>query len=201
MGYSSNTWVIILWNPDHTFSIYRAHDDWFEEYKYSLYIEDKKNPGYLPLQKYPESILYNSYLLNLITRELDITSTTFCDTKILTNEIDSPPVGNKIGFNLLDHEYFTIPYVIYTITNLPAGHKLPTQAKNNLCIVAINGEEPITSQGILDELQSHNTQRLKYKAKISIRRKKRYQKTDLEDIWSRLDQFRPVVSHFEVHIP
>ena len=58
------------------------------------------------------------------------TSTPFYDTKMLTYEIELPLVGKKIGFNLLDNEYFTIPYVINTIQNLPADHQLPTQAKN-----------------------------------------------------------------------
>ena len=43
-------------------------------------------------------------------------------------EIELPPSGNKIGFNLLDDEDFTIPYLIDTIPNSPAGHQLPTQA-------------------------------------------------------------------------
>ena len=36
--------------------------------------------------------------------------------------------GNKIGFNILDDKYFTIPYVIDTIQNLSAGHQALTQA-------------------------------------------------------------------------
>ena len=65
-------------------------------------------------------------------------------------------------------------------------------------IVAINGEEPITAQGVIDELNCHQTSRGKSKIKISLCRRKRYQRTDLEEIRSRFDQVRPVVSHLEV---
>ena len=69
--------------------------------------------------------------MNLIPCELDCTPTSFRDTKILTHEIELPPAGNKIGFNLLDDEYFTIPYVTYTRPNLSAVHQISTQAKKN----------------------------------------------------------------------
>ena len=71
--------------------------------------------------------------------------------------IELPPSGNKFGFNLLDDEYFIIPHITDTIPNSPAGRQLPSQAKRNLWIVAINGEEPITAQGVLDEHNSHQT--------------------------------------------
>ena len=93
----------------------------------------------------------------MIPCELDLTSTPFSDTTIITYEIELPPSGKKVGFNLLDDEDFTIPYITDTIPNSPAGHQITTQAKQNLCIIAINGEEPITAQGELDELNCHQT--------------------------------------------
>ena len=75
----------------------------------------------------------------MIPCELDLTSTTFCDTTTLTYEIELSLDGEKIGFYLLDDEDFTIHHVIDTIPNSPAGHQLPTQANNNLWIIAING--------------------------------------------------------------
>ena len=68
-------------------------------------------------------------------------------------------------------------------------------------IVAINVEEPITYQGVLDELNSHQTTWVKSKIKIILCRRKNYQRTDLEEIRSRFDQVRPVVSHIEVRLP
>ena len=65
----------------------------------------------------------------MIPCELDPKYTPFCDTKILTHEIELPPSGKKVGFNLLDDEDFTIPYITDKITNSPAGHQLPAQAK------------------------------------------------------------------------
>ena len=60
------------------------------------------------------------------------------DTQIITYETDLPTSGKKIGFNLLNKEDFTIPYVTDTIPNLSAGRQLPTQAKRNASIVDIN---------------------------------------------------------------
>ena len=82
-------------------------------------------------------------------------------------------------FYLLDDEYFTITYITDTIPNSPAGHQIPSQAKQNLWIVAINGEEPITAQGVLNELNRHQTPRGKSNIKISLCRRKSYQRTDL----------------------
>ena len=64
------------------------------------------------------------------------------DTTILTYEIELPFSWKKNYFNLLDDEDFTIPYVTDTIPNSPTGNKLSTQDKENVRIVAINGEEP-----------------------------------------------------------
>ena len=74
-------------------------------------------------------ILHHSDLINLIPRELDIESSPFCDTEILTYEFKLPTSGKKFGVNLLDCEYVTIPRVIDEIPNSPAGHQLPMQAK------------------------------------------------------------------------
>ena len=68
-------------------------------------------------------------------------------------------------------------------------------------IMYINGEETIISQGVLDELNFHQTPRGKSKIKICLFRRKRYQRTDLKDIRSIFDQFRPVVSHLEFRLP
>ena len=54
-------------------------------------------------------------------------------------EIDLPTSGRKVGFNLLDYGDFTIPNITDTIPNSPVGHQLPTQCKQNLCIIATNG--------------------------------------------------------------
>ena len=67
-------------------------------------------------------------------------------------------------------------------------------------ILAINGEDPITYQGLLDELNFHQTPRGKSNTNISLCRRKKYQMADIEEIRSRFDQVRPVVSHLEVHI-
>ena len=107
----------------------------------------------------------------------------------------------KIGFNLLDDEYVSIHYVTDTIKNSPIGHQLTTQVKKNVWIIAINWEDPITSQGEIDELNIHQTPRGKSKAKINLCRRKRYQSTDIEEISSLFDQVRLVVSHLEVHPP
>ena len=44
-------------------------------------------------------------------------------------EIRVPTVGKNIGLNLLNDEYFTIPYIIDKILNTPAGHQLPIQVQ------------------------------------------------------------------------
>ena len=117
MGYSATTEVILYCNPDQPFEIQSDHHVWFDKYDYRLSIYGKHIPGYLLLPQYPEIIIHNSDLLNLIPCELDITLTPFCDTPILTYKTDLTPAGNTIGFNLLDGGYFKIPYATDTIPN------------------------------------------------------------------------------------
>ena len=131
-------------------------------------MEDKHPTGSLIIQQYPGSLLHNYYLTNLIACELDIISTEYYDTNILTYEIDLPPSGKKIGFNLMDDEDFTIPRILDKSPNLPAGHQLLTQAKKNAWIISTNGKEPITDQGTLDELQHNQTQHGKSMVKTSL---------------------------------
>ena len=139
MGYAANTVFILYWNLDQTFSIHRYHHDWFDEYNSRLPMEENHTPGSLLLQQDSEILLHHLDLINFIPRKIDLTSTLFRDTTMTTYEIELHPSGKKIGFNSLDNEYFTIHYVIDTTPNSPVGYQLPTQAKKNAWIVAING--------------------------------------------------------------
>ena len=115
----------------------------------------------------------------MIPYELDITCTPFSDTTIITYEVETPPAENIIGFDLLDDEYVTIPYVNDTIPHSPAGIQPQSQGKRNLWIIAITGEELIKFQGALDELNSHQNPSVKSKVGIIICRRKSYQSTYL----------------------
>ena len=117
MQFLATTGVIIYWKPDQNFVIHRSHHVLFDEYNFRLSIEYKHTTGSLLLHKYNKSHINNSELLNLIPRELDITSTPFFDTKILIYKIELPPSGKKVVFNLLHDKYFTIPYITGTIPN------------------------------------------------------------------------------------
>ena len=81
MGYSASKGVILYRKLYQPFFIQIAHHVWFDEYNYSLSIEESNNPGYLLLRKNPESNIHNSDLLNLITCELDLTPTPFSKKK------------------------------------------------------------------------------------------------------------------------
>ena len=48
------------------------------------------------------------------------------------------PLERKLFFNLMDDEDFKIHYITDTLPDSPAGHQLPSQAKRNVWIVAIN---------------------------------------------------------------
>ena len=84
---------------------------------------------------------------------------------------------------------------------MPAGHQLPSQATINVWIIDINGEEYITYQGVLDELNFHQYPQGKSKINISLCIRKSYQRTYPEEIRSRFDQVRPVVSNLEFRLP
>ena len=94
-------------------------------------MEYKHAPVSLLLQQYPENILHHLDLFNLIPCEIDLTSAPFCDKTILAYEIELPTSGNNVGFNLLNDEYFTIPYAVDTIPNSPSSHQFTTKAKKN----------------------------------------------------------------------
>ena len=101
----------------------------------------------------------------------------------------------------MDDEDFTTSYITNTIPNSPSVHQIPTQAKQNVGIIVINGEYSITYQCELDKLNCHQTPRGKSNIKIGIFIRKRYHRTDIEYICSRFDKVRPVASHLEVLLP
>ena len=68
----------------------------------------------------------------MILCEIDLTSTPFSNTKILTYETELSPSGNKVGFKLLDYEDFIIPYITDTILNLPSVVKFQNSI-NKMC--------------------------------------------------------------------
>ena len=102
MGCAATTGVILYWKPDQPFIIHIAHHVWLDEYNYRLYIEDNQTPGYLLLRQDTESHIHHYELLNLIPCKLDLTSPPFSDTTIITYDIELPPSGKKVGFNILD---------------------------------------------------------------------------------------------------
>ena len=94
--------------------------------------------------------------------------TAFSDTTVITYGIEFPPSGKKVGINFMDDEDFTIPYISDTISNSPDGNQLLSKANRNVWIISINGEDPITAQGVLDELNRNQTPYVKSKIKISL---------------------------------
>ena len=88
----------------------------------------------------PIKFIYNSDLLSFLLCEINRTSTPVSYATFIIYELELTPSENKIGFNMLDGNEFTTPYILDTVTNSPSVCKLPTQAKNNVLIVSINGE-------------------------------------------------------------
>ena len=117
----------------------------------------------------------------------------FLIQQLLHMKLSYPPLEGKLVFNLLHDEDFTILYITDTIQNPPASHQLLTKAKLNMWIISINGEEPITYQGELDELNSHKNTRGKSKVKISLCRRNIYYiiATNLikSDLWFKILKF------------
>ena len=97
MGYADTTGVIIYYKPYQHFVIQIDHHFWFDEYNSRLSIEYNNTPGSSLLWQYPEGHIHDSDLLNLIPCELDLTSTPFSDTTIVTYEIELPPSIKKVG--------------------------------------------------------------------------------------------------------
>ena len=55
----------------------------------------------------------------------------------------------------MDDDDFNIPYILETTPNSLEGHQLISQAKNNVWIVEIDGQETINSEGAPEEIQKH----------------------------------------------
>ena len=68
-------------------------------------------------------------------------------------------------------------------------------------IIAINGEETITAQGVNDKLNYHQNLHGESKVDIILFRRKRYYRTDLEDICYVFNKVKPVVSHVKIRLP
>ena len=109
-----------------------------------VFTQDKSTTGSLHSQQDTEVLINNVYLINLVPCKLDLTSTPFLDSTIITYELDLPTAGKKNGFNLLEEKDFTIPFIIDAIPNSTSSHQLPTQDNKNVWIIATDGEYPIT---------------------------------------------------------
>ena len=92
MVYAATTGVILYWKLDQSLAIHRSHHVCFDEYNSFLYLEEKHTPGSLLIQKYLEGNIHNSDLHNLIPCQLDISSTPFIDTKIITIKFSYLPL-------------------------------------------------------------------------------------------------------------
>ena len=134
-------------------------------------------------------------MLKLVPCYLDIKSTPLHDATIITYVIYLPPSENEISFNLLYDGDFTILYIIDKIPNSPAGHQFPIQAKIIVWTISIHGEESITKKGELGELKNYHNQREESKVDTGLFQSKIHQFTDIEELWSRFDQIRPLVYH------
>ena len=71
-------------------------------------------------------------MINFLTCDLDLTSTSFSDINIITYEIELSPARKKITLNLLDYKDFNTPHIPDTITKLSVDHQITTQDKNNV---------------------------------------------------------------------
>ena len=82
MVYAATTGVIIYYKPDLPYYLHRYHHEWFGEYRYRVYIEDRHTTVYLIVQQDSESLIHNSDILNLVPYYINLTYTPFCDANI-----------------------------------------------------------------------------------------------------------------------
>ena len=68
----------------------------------------------------------------------------------------------------MDNKLFTIPYILDNTPNLPEGHQLTSQVKQNVWVVKIGGEELGTDKGALCELNWGQSKKVKSKVRISL---------------------------------
>ena len=111
------------------------------------------------------------------------------------------PQSKKIVINLMDDDDLNITYILYNIPNYPSVHQLPSQANNNLYVLKMDGEEPITAKCAPEDIRLHQNNKWKLNFWILIFEWKCSQRTNLEDIGSLFHQIRPIVSHLEVRLP
>ena len=101
MGYASNKVFLIYKKTDHTCNGHRFHYAWFYEYIYFISTEDNNTLIYLLIQQYPESIINNLDMINLVPCELDLTPIPFWDSSMITYVIELPPDGKQNGFQFI----------------------------------------------------------------------------------------------------
>ena len=109
LRYAATTGVIIYWKTDQTFVIHRYHHVWFGTYNSCLSIENKHTQCYLLLQQYPESLIHNSDLLNLIPCKLDVISNPFRDKKLSYT---------KLSYLILERKFNTIYWMMKILQSL-----------------------------------------------------------------------------------
>ena len=134
--------------------------------------------------------------------KLDLLPTPFATHPIHTYEITIPHHATHAGLEILDDEYFNIPYLSKTVRDTPAFETIPAIHRRNMFIVSVNQQEPITAARAIElikppRLRSQNT----IVIKLQITKRISSAKSKLQELRSTFDQIRPIISSLTQPIP
>ena len=130
----------------------------WEKYKHVLSSEDNNKSVSLQRHRDTKDFLQNNLIyINLVPCELDLSGKHFIYSTIAQCYLEISPQGKKIGLNIMDDDGSTIPYILVTIKNYPAGHQFQPQLKNNVWIMESEKEYSLMLKVCLQEYNKSNT--------------------------------------------
>lgn len=168
-----------------------SYDLTLEKWYRSPYFRFDATYSSIPSHSLPlsyRSILGKVQLEDVSVLEMDTSTTPYDPNAGFTVTLPIPAYPVPLNISLKDDKIFNMPILCKLRNRHPWRNHLPTEYLNNVWILAIDNEEPITASGAIDTLnflrKNHRTTCI-----IQFHKRQTYSGTLLNDCRSLFDQF------------
>ena len=150
LGYSNHCLIRLYWDPNNPNRIKRSTHSIIEDTATLNVLQQAFSTDSDDTDAAKCPPLFDRSLLK--EKDFDYTNDPFPDKDRIQISITLPPSPTSIGVFLTDDTTFNMPYIKKCVHSSPIYNALPNGRHNNLLILSINGDSPITASFVKDEL-------------------------------------------------
>ena len=122
----------------------------------------------------------------------------FAQHELFTYDVTLPQTGT-FGLVLQDDEHFGLPAIVSIETDSPFLKGCKKSLHRQAWIISIHQDEPITVDRTLEYMNYLRRNNI-LTVKVTLSKRLTTQKTNYEELWSRFDNIRPIVSKATVPV-